>query len=76
MVPSLDGKPVRILDGLLFEPIGNRLLDLFLLEFDKDTRRMKTLRPNRLLFRRKAGEMSPEITHVSLLCSLFRFGQK
>src|SRR6201993_4632171 len=52
LVLSLDGDPVRKLADDLLKPLRNRLLNLFLGEFDKSPRSMKTHCPNRLLLQR------------------------
>jgi hypothetical protein len=52
MVSSLDGDPVRIRGHDLFEPLGDRLLDIFRLKLGEVARGMKTLSANGLLFRR------------------------
>ena len=49
IVSTLDGKAYRILPNLLFEPLRDGLLNLFLPEFDEVSRRMKTPVPNSLL---------------------------
>jgi hypothetical protein len=49
-VSRLNGNPIRELTDLL-EPLRYRLLDLFLVELNERTRRVETLRPNRLLLR-------------------------
>lgn len=71
--PGPDGDPFRIPGDLLLEPLRDRLLDLFFLEFDEGAIRVKALGPNGPLFRRKIGHMSRHVTHLSFFRVPSRF---
>ena len=53
MMMGFDCDALWVLAHDLFETLKDGLLNLFLLEFNEDPRWMKTLRPYRLLLRRK-----------------------
>jgi hypothetical protein len=67
MVSSLDGDPVRILGHDLFEPAGDRLLDLFFLKLDEVLRRIKTLISYGLLLGQRADSTCDGVIGLSLL---------
>jgi hypothetical protein len=53
VVPGLNGNTVRIPTYNLLEAVGDRLLDLFLLELDETPCRMEAFVPDGLLLARR-----------------------
>jgi hypothetical protein len=51
MLPGLDSNLIRILGDLLLETIRDRLLDVLFLKLYESATRMKTLRPDGLLWK-------------------------
>jgi hypothetical protein len=56
LVSGFDRDLIRVLLDDLLKPLRNRFLDIFLREFNKRSRRVIALRPNRRLFWRKAAD--------------------
>jgi hypothetical protein len=67
MAPTLNRNPFGTPLHDLLELLRDRLLDLFFLEFNERTRRMKTLRRDGVLLRWNLHGMFEMISHVRIL---------
>jgi hypothetical protein len=68
-IPSLDGQPLRVLAHLIFEAIGDGLLDPLPPELYERLCRVKAPGTERLLFRRETRDIAERGWHGSI--SLF-----
>ena len=64
MVPGFNGQAVGMPAHLFLEPVGDGLLDIFLLELDERPRRVETSIPDSLLFWWKAAYVTGQIKNL------------